>query len=871
MVNFYQKGWCFFMFIKGKLIKYLSLLLGLLLLLTACVGNQPSTDDSSTGDPSDNSSAHSNNVSSDTSTVARPTLLEPVNRKNSAFNVSRGKTYSFSQEPDESYPDDGVKLTDDSLVSQFNHDSWVGFPKGSNMQVLLDLGEVEDGLADFSVGVYRRMEFGIGLPSSVRIEVSDDNENFLLLGMAYPSADEADNAATWISIKLQKSISARYVRFTFGVCETAWLFLGELEVLRYDGEEQEKVPYYGEIDLPEADTPSYWPEGEQNTETVNLLANKIPSVRCDKAIAGDLYCTEYYNSIRELPRLTDGRYAPTTNYQNNEYVHFVRYDSRELIFDLEHTSAVSGMQLSFLQDAGPSIFWPSYIAFFVSENGKDWERVACVNDMLGERTDLFRKEYIFEKTYRARFVKFSFPTVGHIYCDELQVYGSTAIPSHAVAPVPNEEELRPEDIGYPSPDDFCGVENLLLSYNCVPDENGVHPEEGMTDLEEYRPYVGYYDQNGNLQDTFFDGYLFLPYGKFSTTDLIRTMDGWKYYMDDVFMEDRNLSALNQAVNEVCDQLNKPDYHCKAFLSVLYPYQTLRDGRTNYFGDLNGDGKNDSLDKEENRIAAVLWMMEQQYTRFLQAGYDKLDFGGFYWYEENLIVHCKRDLDLVKAAAAYAHSLGVKFFWIPYYTASGYDIWQDYDFDIACMQPNYMFGQPAYTLPDTAEKAKHYGLGVEIEFDTAYSPESVRRYLQYLQAGVEYGFVNSVKMYYQGCVPGALYEAWASEDPYARSAYDLTYQFAKGLLTTELPAYEIDTTEFTLSGRKSTVGKISVSSETYARVILSTSPLKGDLRLNMDGTFTYYRHENAPADDQFEVVLDFGYAKSEPILITLKAE
>lgn len=850
------------MIIKSKIFKYLSFLLCVSLLLTACVGNTPSTDDFSAGDSSSPDSIPSDCTSSGT---------EPVNRKISAFNVSRGKTYSFSKDPDESYPDDGVKLTDGSLVTLFNHESWAGFAKSNKLQVLLDLGKVEDGLADFSVGVYRKLEFGIGLPASVLIELSDDNENFTLLGTAYPATDAADNTSDWLSIKLQKTVSARYVRFTFGACETNWLFIGELEVLRYDGEEQKKVPYYGEINLPEAETPSYWQENEQSEERINLILNKIPYIRCDKAIAGDVYCTEYYNSISELYRLTDGKYAPSANFQNDEYVHFVRYDSRELIFDLEHTSAVSGMQLSFLQDAGPGIFWPGYIAFFVSENGKEWERVAYVDDMLGERTDIYRNEIIFEKTYRARFVKFSFATIGHVYCDELQVYGTTAVPSDAAAPVPNEEELLPEDIGYPSPDRFCGVENLLLSYNCMPDENGVHPEEGMTDVDEYRPYVGYYDRDGKLQDTFFDGYLFLPYGKFSTTDLIRTMSGWKYYMDDVFMEGRNLSALNQAVNEVSAELNKPDYRCTAFLSVLYPYQTLFDGSTNYFGDLNGDGKNESMDKEENRIAAVLWMMEQQYTRFLQAGYDKLDFGGFYWYEENLIVHCQRDYELVKAAAAYAHSLGVKFFWIPYYGAPGYDIWQEYDFDIACMQPNYMFDQPEYTLPDTAEKTRHYGMCVEIEFDTAYSSESVRRYLKYLQAGAEYGFINSVKMYYYGGIPGALYEAWASENPYARSAYDLTYQFAKGLLKNELPAFEIENTEFKLSSVRTTGGKITVDADTYARVLLSATPIYGDIRLNLDGTFTYYRRTENAADDRFEVILDFGYAQSEPIIITLKAE
>ncbi len=359
---------------------------------------------------------------------------------------------------------------------------------------------------------------------------------------------------------------------------------------------------------------------------------------------------------------------------------------------------------------------------------------------------------------------------GVLLCACAGAVGATETVRNEVSP--------PATDGYIFPEDFLGVHNVLLSYHC---QNGSHPESGLITQEEYRPYVGYYDTDGALLDTFFDACLYLPYTAFNYSDYARTLDGWNYYLDDLFFPDRNLASLDREVGRTAQALSLDDYRCAVFTSVLYPWKTLSDNYTaNTFGDLDGDGRDDPMTLQENRVEAAKWMMKQEYDRFREGGYENLTFGGFYWFEEQLDVMDAQEKSLVKAAADYAHELGVKFFWIPYYCASGYRQWKEYGFDLACMQPNYMFGNRDVpeVLEWTASITKELGMCVEMEMNSIDSPDDRSRYFAYLEAGRKYGFMHAVKMYYQDGVPGAFYYAWASSDPQRRMLYDSTYLYAK---------------------------------------------------------------------------------------------
>ena len=537
-------------------------------------------------------------------------------------------------------------------------------------------------------------------------------------------------------------------------------------------------PYYGNGELPTVTTPVYWPKNSPDYNTrINLISGKTPLVKSGIPITGDV-ATEYYNSLEVLPQLTDGVYATRATYSDPALVHFSRGRNRSLYFDLGYTSAVSGAKFSFLQENSTAVNLPEEVSVALSDDGIGWQTVYRTRDLSVPRTDTYcRTEVTFDQVYAARFVRINFNVSVHVFCDELQVYGTKAIPADAAAVVPQDEDVS-GDRGYIMPEEFLGVHNVLLSYHCL--GSGTHTEQGLITQAEYRPYVGYYDTDGTLVDTFFDGFLYLPYTAFNYGDYARTLNGWKFYLDDIFYKNRNMDALNKEVGRVADALSLEDYRCTVFTSVLYPWETFSNGTVNWFGDLDGDGRNDPFSSLENRKKAVKWMMEQEYSRFLSGGYDNLTFGGFYWFEESLSTYSSAEKELVRYAAEYAHSLGVKLFWIPYYCAAGYDRWEDFGLDLACMQPNYMFGNrnTPEVLEITANLTKELGMCVEIEISDVNDAGDLSRYREYLEAGAEYGYMYAVKMYYQNGVPGAFYNAWASKDPKKREVYEMTYLYAK---------------------------------------------------------------------------------------------
>ena len=176
--------------------------------------------------------------------------------------------------------------------------------------------------------------------------------------------------------------------------------------------------------------------------------------------------------------------------------------------------------------------------------------------------------------------------------------------------------------------------------------------------------TGFYElvgmQTGSL---FFDTFLFLPYASFISSDYAKSVEGWQFYLDDLYCEDRNMDALNQAVGIVADELGLGDYKCTVFTTIIYPPSELA-------GDVNAQ-------KE-----AIKWLMDQEYQRFLEGGYDRLEFGGFYWYREYLATGESSEKELTQFAADYAHSLGFKIFWVPYYCSRGYSSWEEYGFDMS---------------------------------------------------------------------------------------------------------------------------------------------------------------------------------------------
>lgn len=345
----------------------------------------------------------------------------------------------------------------------------------------------------------------------------------------------------------------------------------------------------------------------------------------------------------------------------------------------------------------------------------------------------------------------------------------------------------------PTADDMGGYENVCLTYTYRRNgaDNGRHYESDLL------PYTAYLDKNGNIKDFFFDSYLFLPcmgYGPsgarmhLDENNPTRAID-WTDYVNDTFAKGANVDALESAYGKTKAALGDTKSKAGVFFTILYPGK-----KATSFGTLGG--KSLDFSKMEDRKYAIKWMIDEQISLFNKRGYKHLDLVGFYWLEEYIAAN--DDKELLNYASDYLHSKGLKFIWIPWYKANGYDNWKNYGFDVACMQPNLMwlgFNDPM-RVKSSVQLSEKYGLSMEMECDgRVYTDEYFARYLNYLDGGLNSSMMDSVKMYYQDGKTAVYYRACYSTNPQYRMVYDLTYKYAKKTLTqSDIDAVRPETVE-----------------------------------------------------------------------------
>ena len=591
-------------------------------------------------------------------------------------------------------------------------------------------------------------------------------------------AEVSGTEAYPFTLRLAGTVSARYIRYEIGAPSNTWLFIDEVTAVRYgagadgDGPTSGEVgDYYGDTDIPEITEPEYWDPSESDyAQERNLIAGLPQQIEQLAPFSAEV-ATTFYNSKEDAAMLTDGKFAGQAAYSDPAYFRFTGGLGRTILYDLGRESAVSSFAGSFLYELSTAVGLPRRLLIKASQNGVDWQTIHVTEAFkTGETAARVEVAEAFAQTYRARYIKFVFPVNTHVYCDELAVYGTKRIPDDAVDIVADAVEVAVYPDKYITPDDFLGVNNLLLSYNHDP----ASASGGKTTAEEYMPFVGYYDRGGKLADTFFDSFLFLPYGAYVNEEN-GDFTAWNAYVDNVFAEDANVNALSEAAGRVSEGLGR-DVRVSVFFSILYTWPDKTS-----FGDVDDDGVIEDFSKAEDRKKAIKWIIDEQLSRFEAGGYDNLDLLGFYWYEEQVTYTDPHELELIRYASDYVHSLGYKLMWIPWYCAPGYTDWKELGFDMACMQPNYAFSGQATVerLYDNAETTRRLGMCVEIEIGQYDAQADILRYKEYLAVGAETGYMDAVKCYYQAGMPGAFYAAWKSADPFVNSVYHDTYLFAKG--------------------------------------------------------------------------------------------
>ena len=157
-----------------------------------------------------------------------------------------------------------------------------------------------------------------------------------------------------------------------------------------------------------------------------------------------------------------------------------------------------------------------------------------------------------------------------------------------------------------------------------------------------------------------------------------------------------------------------------------------------------------------------------------------------------------------------------------------------------------------------------GLSVELEIEDYKSAAGTDKYKAYLECGVKTGYVNSVNIYYQSGVPGAIFSSkYYNDDEF--SVYKDTCLYAAGLdgLPSELTLATTDgkTAEFTLEGIDGLEAEVTLL------------PFYGALRLNADGTGRYEPIERFVGEDSFAVTVtdDVGQSKTITVKVTITHE
>lgn len=799
-----------------------------------------------------------------------------LNRKNELLGLPYKLSRTAGSGDDYADPD-GTKLTDGNYAEAFNTYTWTGFAGQNPVSVDFDLGEEKKLVSDVEIGCLRHLDYGIGLPDTVTLYASEDGEEYIKLGTLLKPDGLNSVVKYTYSFKLQESVGIRYLRIVFSGLENVWFFIDEISAYSYSEENEPPAgtvnDYYGDEPLTETE-PVYWPETDPDYDkTINLSASNA-EVYVYALSAFEEADAENAQNTLDPSVLTDGVYS-SPSWTGNGVFRMTRGDGREIVLDLGKISTVESVDFDLFYYVSWGIYPPDYVGVSVSENGVDWQGIATVRVTYTPEDDVTYLRFTAqpENKYKARYVKLSMLVGGHSAISEITVNGTKKIQDDALSVTPGEVVTQMSD-SYMTPDKFGGIENILCTPICRGD--GVtYDENAMITAEEFARYVAYYE-DGEIKDMFFDTFLFSPCSGYTAQSDVYTLKGWKFYLESQFVADRNLNALDEAVADAAERLGRDGYKANIFLSILRTFPQLEDGSTNYFGDIDGDGVNDSFDSVENRKKAVKWMIDTQLERYEAAGFDNLSLRGFYWQEETIHESDPDELEVLRYACDYVHSLGYVIMWIPFYQAGGFEGWSEYGFDMACLQPNYSFMsvEDPDRLDSAAVQARMFGMCVEMELSEWMMRVNIERYKEYLAKGVEYGYMDAVKVYYLGIIPTDLTQALDGGDEYTSSVYRDTYLFAKGLLDSSyqpLPeGGEIkNPSDITVDCNDGSVsGELSVESDEYHTFVVTVSPRYGSLRLNEDGSFDYIPLKGYKGTDSFCVAADFNGNLSESATVTV---
>ena len=584
------------------------------------------------------------------------------------------------------------------------------------------------------------------------------------------------------------------------------------------------------------------------------------------------------NEVDDKYILTNGVLGNTTF--SNKYTKWLRGYSRIIDFDLGDEFVLSSFEASFLHSKGAGLYIPRFVKIYVSLDGEEY-RLWASPDMPFPMSDEGTKKGSFThedtRNISARYVKVEICTDINVYCDEIMLFGHKGSGNACDGEI---YEISEGQIFEKYSDSIGGVGDIIKMYNGRFFYDGKDDvATGDNTVEELIPYVAYVDKNGEIVDTMFDSFTFVPIhsdypsgGRLTLTNGKpgAIMSDWLMYLDNTFKDGVNTDALDEAVGQVFSKLGKSG-KMKVFFTIPYPA-----AQSKPFGDIDGDGKDEYSRTLEERVAITKWFADLTIERFNERNYQNLEFAGFYWYREEVNQsNSDHEVELVKETSDYIHSKGMSFLFDPFYLSLGFDEYKEFGFDCAFMQPNYCFNDyfTELSLKEFAKTATRFGTGCEIEVVEPYKLMNSldvegAKFQRYLYYGAKYGYMNTAHSYYQGAGPGTFYTMAKSSNTYMRSLYDDLYKFIKG--TYEYKDIGLSVTEYDVTDGKITE-KVTFDREvnrSKVSITIGKEPLHGTLKVSRNSSFSYTPEDGYIGEDSFTLLIKDDICEATETVIKL---
>ncbi len=300
-----------------------------------------------------------------------------------------------------------------------------------------------------------------------------------------------------------------------------------------------------------------------------------------------------------------------------------------------------------------------------------------------------------------------------------------------------------------------------------------HNDAIKEDAAHFKPFLVKYVDEQPTNQAGFDAFLFmyhtLPNGRRTEYDAT-VMTDWQKILTAYFDQNTDVPALNEAVKELRSKDLLPAA-AKHPVYTMFAVPWLH-GNAKDFGDVDGDGVSENLSIPLDRQKVIVWYINQ--VAECMKSSPELALWGFYMMREDMQ---GENLEVAKEICFYAHKLGYKVMWIPYYTAGGRENWKQAGFDAAFLQSNWQFTGPQTRrnqLLNAIDEAKRLGMALELElYDSSPRPRHRQIFYETLESAYLTNFNAPCAYYFGG---DSLYKNQNKED---RALYETWMDFVAG--------------------------------------------------------------------------------------------